>query len=119
MSDVEIDGHNLYRKGNEETEESETLLYIEADHTEGESMITHGPAANWRPGAGDEMEITNVQVMLPLFGPFRYGVQQYAYLEVFELTDSEEDNIKEVLFENLSNDIDDAKVEAYLSARDC
>lgn len=83
-------------------DEKEILLKIEANYIAGESQITSGHPDTYRPGSPDDMEIIDIYKMIPLYGP--HIKQRYLYEKWNgELTELEEENAIEELYETLAD----------------
>lgn len=108
--EIIIEEYILYRRDSE----TEVSIYIEGDYSPGERAITSGPADNWHPGAPEEMEIVCCEIMIPLYGPFKNNYK-YAHISI-DLSESERDEIIEVLYKTLHEDSSDSMAEdAYYS----
>lgn len=117
---LELESFEVYRG---ENEEEEICLYIEADYHPKEPAITSGPPDRWDPGTPEEMEITKVELKVPLFGPFRnIDFHRYAHLPWDgKLTEEEKEYAIEQLFEIVQGQYEeamDARAESAMEARE-
>lgn len=117
---LELEEFAVYRG---KDEEEEILLHIEAHFTPGESMITSGPPDHWRPASPNDMEITKMEVKIPLYGPYRNSWNTRFIYEKWdgELTEEEHEYAVELLYDIVHDQYEDAmeaKAEAAMEARE-